>query len=235
MDATRESEVIRTMIRLADTLVAGYDIVELLQGLAERCGELLGASATGILLADRDGRLEVVAASNESSDLLEVLQLAAGEGPCIECYRRGEAASVPDISALDRWGPFREAAEEQGYRSVYAFPMRLRQTTIGSLNLFQEHTGQLHGSDAETAQALADMATIGILQARTLEEASQLSAQLQHALNSRVVIEQAKGFVAYRRGISLPEAFDLIRKRARETRQPLSELAQRIISRQIEL
>jgi len=235
MDATRESEVIRTMIRLADTLVAGYDIVELLQSLAEQCGALLGASATGILLADKGGRLEVVAASDESSDLLEVLQLAAGEGPCIECYRRGEAVSVPDISLLEKWAPFRAAAEEQGYRSVYAFPMRLRQTTIGSLNLFQEHAGQLDHSDAETAQALADMATIGILQARTLEEASELSAQLQHALNSRVVIEQAKGFVAYRRGISLPEAFELIRRRARETRQPLSELAKRIISRQIEL
>jgi len=235
MDATRESEVIRTMIRLADTLVAGYDIVELLQGLAEQCGALLGASAAGILLADKGGRLEVVAASDESSDLLEVLQLAAGEGPCIECYRLGEAVSVPDISLLERWVPFRAAAQEQGYRSVYAFPMRLRQTTIGSLNLFQEHAGQLDRGDAETAQALADMATIGILQARTLEEASELSAQLQHALNSRVVIEQAKGFVAYRRGISLPEAFELIRRRARETRQPLSELAQRIISRQVEL
>src|SRR4051812_25781491 len=235
MDATRESEVIRTMIRLADTLVAGYDIVELLQGLAEQCGALLGASAAGILLADKGGRLEVVAASNESSDVLEVMQLAAGEGPCIECYRRGEPVSVPDISRLERWDPFRAAAQEQGFRAVYAFPMRLRQTTIGSLNLFQEQPGQLDRGDAETAQALADMATIGILQARTLEEASQLTAQLQHALNSRVVIEQAKGFVAYRRGISLPEAFELIRRRARESRVPLSELAQRIISRQIEL
>src|SRR3954470_20729772 len=235
MDATRESEVIRTMIRLADTLVAGYDIVELLQSLAEQCGALLGASATGILLADKGGRLEVVAASDESSDLLEVLQLAAGEGPCIECYRLGEAVSVPDIGLLEKWAPFRAAAQEQGYRSVYAFPMRLRQTTIGSLNLFQEHAGPLDRSDAETAQALADMATIGILQARTLEEASELSAQLQHALNSRVVIEQAKGFVAYRRGVSLPEAFELIRGRARESRQPLSELARQIVSRQIEL
>jgi GAF domain-containing protein len=235
MDATRESEVIRTMIRLADTLVAGYDIVELLQGLAEQCGALLGASATGILLADSGGRLEVVGASDESSDLLEVLQVGGGEGPCIECYRRGEPVSVPDIGTLHEWESFRVAAQEQGYRSVHAFPMRLRQITIGSLNLFQEHTGQLDASDAETAQALADMATIGILQARTLEQASELSSQLQHALNSRVVIEQAKGFVAYRRGVSLPEAFELIRATARASRQPLSELAQQIISRQIEL
>jgi GAF domain-containing protein len=142
---------------------------------------------------------------------------------------------VPDIGLLDHWEPFRAAAHEQGYRSVHAFPMRLRQITIGSLNLFQEHTGQLDAGDAETAQALADMATIGILQARTLEQASELSSQLQHALNSRVVIEQAKGFVAYRRGISLPEAFELIRATARASRQPLSELAQQIISRQIEL
>src|SRR4051794_1012261 len=131
MDATRESEVIRTMIRLADTLVAGYDIVELLQGLAEQCGVLLGASATGILLADTGGHLEVVGASDESSDLLEVLQVGAGEGPCVECYRRGEPVSVPDIGLLDEWQPFRVAAQEQGYRSVHAFPMRLRQVTIG--------------------------------------------------------------------------------------------------------
>ena len=235
MDATREAEVIRTMIRLADTLVAGYDIVELLQGLAERCGDLLGASATGILLAGNDGRLEVIGASDESSDLLEVLQIAAGAGPCIECYVTGQPVSIPDVESLDRWPEFREAAHEQGYRSVHAFPMRLRQTTIGSLNLFQEQPGHLDGADAETAQALADMATIGILQARTLEEASRLSTQLQHALDSRVVIEQAKGFVAYRRGISLPEAFELIRGRARDSRQPLSELARKIVSREIEL
>ncbi len=234
-DETRERHVISTMIRLADTLVAGYDVVELLQGLAEQCRELVGSSAAGILLADPAGHLEVVAASDEDSSLLEVLQVAAGAGPCIECFRRGAPVSVPDVEGERDWPEFRSAAIEHGFRAVHAFPMRLRQTTIGSLNIFADDAGALDEADAKTAQALADMATIGILQARSLEEASQLSSRLQHALDSRVVIEQAKGFIAYRRGVSMSEAFELIRGRARETRTPLSELAQRIVSRQIEL
>ena len=231
----RATRLMQVMVRLADTLVEDYDIVDLLQELAEQCGELVGSTATGILLADPGDHLEVVASSDESANIVEVLQLAGGAGPCVECYRRGRVVTIADIASDATWPEFRDSATEQGFRSVHAVPLRLRKSTIGSMNLFRAEGGDWSPEDAEAAQALADVATIGILQARAADRAQELNVQLQHALDSRVVLEQAKGFVAYRRGVSLGEAFQLIRGHARQNRQRLGDVAQQIVSRRLEL
>jgi GAF domain-containing protein len=232
---TRERRLMQTLIRLADTMVDEYDVVDLLQGLAEDCTELLDSTASGILLADSDGHLEVVAASDESVDTVEVLQVAAGAGPCVESYRRGVVVSIHDLQGDEGWPGFAQTALDQGYRSVHAVPLRLRQVTVGSMNLFRSEPGGWSDGEEMTARALADMATIGILQSRAIDEAHELNTQLQRALESRVLIEQAKGFVSYRNNLSMAEAFELIRSRARSERRPLSEIARRIVERKLDV
>ncbi|HXR45008.1 MAG TPA: GAF domain-containing protein, partial [Pseudolysinimonas sp.] len=186
----RQALLVETLVTMADTLVAGYDVPDLLQTLVERSGELLGSSAGGILLADADQRLQIVASSNDSVHVVEVMQVAGGSGPCVESYRGGQVVSVPDLELEAKWPEFRRVALAEGFRSVHAVPLRLRETTIGSMNLFGDEPGEMVADDITAAQALADVATIGILQQRALREASVAQEQLQRALDSRVVIEQ---------------------------------------------
>lgn len=233
-NVVRETELVQTFARLADTLVDDYDIVELLQVLVEACRDILGASAAGILLADEGGRLELVASTSEGSRLVELIQLAAQAGPCIEAFERGELVAVPLISELgERWPAFRASAVDQGFASVTAIPMRLREQTIGTLNLLDERPGLMHERDAVAAQAFADVATIGILQERSIRRGEILAGQLEFALRSRVVIEQAKGVVAHTRGVPIDRAFEIIRSYARRHREPLSGVAARLVSRQL--
>jgi transcriptional regulator with GAF, ATPase, and Fis domain len=230
--ATREEQLFEKMASLADTLVAGYDVVELLQNLVDSCAELLDVSAAGLLLADADGRLELVASTSEENRVVETMQVASEAGPCIECFRTATAVSVPDIRhAPEEWSEFRQACAENGFGSVYALPLRLRETTIGTLNLFRPEPGELNDRDARAAQALADMATIGILHERSWRAADTVRAQLQVALTSRIVIEQAKGVLAQTHRISVDEAFPMLRNYARSHRLPLSEVAQRLVER----
>lgn len=233
---TREGQLLETFVTLADTLVADYDIVDLLHTLVEKCAALLEASAAGIILSAGDGALEVVASTNERSRLVEILQLRAGAGPCVESFTTGMPVSIPDIDAVtDKWPRFREGALEQGFASMHAVPLRLRATTIGSLNLFWDHTGGLNGNDIQTVQALADVATIGILQERAIRESDVVRLQLQHALNSRVLIEQAKGVVAYTHDVNTGDAFTLIRDHARSKGESLVYVAERIVNRTLEI
>src|SRR5680860_451079 len=204
---TREGQLVETFVTLADTLVVGYDIVDLLQTLVEKCVPLFEASAAGILLSAGDDALEVVASTNERSRLLEILQLRSGGGPCVECFTTGRPVSVPDIDAVgSKWPRFRSGALEQGFASMRAVPLRLRSTTIGSLNLFWDRLGGLREEDAPTVQALADVATIGILQERAIRESDVARQQLQYALSSRVLIEQAKGVLAFTHNANMDEA-----------------------------
>ena len=232
---TRESRLVATVVRLADTLVAGYDVVELLQLLVDSTLDLFDVAAAGILLGDLDDRLELIASTDESARIAELLQLAAGTGPCVTCFTEGRMVSVPDISTDLDWPEFGRRATELGFRSLHAVPLRLRDTTIGSMNMFGANVGELSAADAQAAQALADVATIGILQERAVRSAVIAQEQLQRALNSRVVIEQAKGVVAYRRGVPMDEAFDLIRRYARENRLGLSSVAEQIVDRTLSL
>lgn len=233
---TREGQLVETFVTLADTLVADYDVVDLLHTLVEKCAALLEASAAGIILSDGDGHLEVVASTNERSRLVEILQLRAGSGPCVESFTTGRAVAVPDIDGTgDKWPKFQAGALAQGFASMHAVPLRLRATTIGSLNLFWDRTGGLSSGDTNTVQALADVATIGILQERAIRESDVVRQQLQHALSSRVLIEQAKGVVAYTHGVPMGDAFNKIRAYARTNGLPLADVAERIVNRALTL
>jgi GAF domain-containing protein len=231
---TRERRLVDTFVTLADTLVAGYDVVDLLQTLVEACAELLDASAAGLLLADDSGDLAVVASTSERSRLVEMMQLHSGHGPCVEAYTTGAVVEVEDLELLSsRWPDFREEALAQGFRSVHAIPLRLRGTVIGTLNLFLSEPGLMSPEDASVARGLADVATIGILHERTIRENSVAREQLQHALDSRVVIEQAKGVIAQTRNVDMDAAFRILRAYARSNNLNLHDVAARVVARSV--
>lgn len=236
MNDVAQRRLLETFARLADTLVDDYDIVELLQMLVDTCRDLLDTTAAGILLSDSRGELELVASTSEAGRLVEMMQLSAEAGPCIESFRSGRPVSVPDIAEIgDEWRQFREAALAQGFRSVDALPLRLRDSTIGTLNLLRATPGAAQHEDILAAQAFADVATIGILHERSIRESAVLSSQLQAALNSRIVIEQAKGVVSHTQGVSIDEAFTLMRAYARSHSMGLSVVAARLVDRSLRL
>ncbi|MBM7025559.1 GAF domain-containing protein, partial [Clavibacter zhangzhiyongii] len=191
MPETREELLVHTFVSLADSLVSDFDVLELLQTLVDQATLLFDASAAGIIIGPDDAHLEVVASTSEKSRLVGLMQLEVGEGPCVEAVTTGQVVSVTDVRAIaDRWPAFAAQAAGAGYVSVHAIPLRLRGQVIGSLNLFREHEGVLNEADAIAAQALADVATISVLQERTIRDSSVVRDQLRHALDSRVVIEQ---------------------------------------------
>lgn len=227
---TREQDLIETFVGLADTLVVDYDIVDLLYKLVTRCAHTLEAVDAGILLPNEHDQLEVIASTSERSHLIGILQLDAGEGPCVDAYTSGQVVTVDDIAATyARWPVFAETAADLGYQSMHAIPLRLRNETIGSLNLFSDKSGPLKLEDAVAAQALADIATIGILHERALREADLAREQLQHALNSRVIIEQAKGVLSHRERVDMDQAFLMLRERARSSGRLLSVAARDVV------
>lgn len=233
---SREDRLLETFATLADTLVDQYDVLELLQTLVEACRDLLDAADAGILLANPDGELELVASTSEATRLVEVMQLAAESGPCIDCFRSGAQVSVPEIQAEHaRWPAFASTARTNGFEAIEAIPMRLRDSTIGTLNLLRTEPGAPPTSDLIAARAFADVATIGILHERSMREAAILTDQLQTALTSRVVIEQAKGVVSFTAGVPIDEAFQLLRSFARSHGRPLSEVAQLVVRRELQL
>jgi transcriptional regulator with GAF, ATPase, and Fis domain len=220
---------------LADTLVDDYDIVELLSRLVSTSIELVDATAAGLLLLDRTGKLQPIASSSEDARMLELFQLQNEEGPCLDSVNTGEVVSVPNLEeTLERWPRFSRAALDRGFHSMHAVPLRLRQDRIGGLNLFSASQPPLTMEDHRVVQALADVATIGILQQRSLNTASLLAEQLQSALNSRVFIEQAKGVLAESGGLDMGEAFETLRSFARSSNQRLSDVAQQLVTRQLE-
>ena len=227
----RERLLSSAFVGLADTLVDDYDIIDLLDRLVGHSIDLLAADAAGILLADAQGSLRVVASSNEDAELMELLQLQADQGPCVDCVRTGTPVSVADLAdTAGRWPVLATAMRDRGMlRSVHALPLRLRGEAIGALNLFHRQPGALPEADLELGQALADVATIGILHERAIRRGEVLNEQLQTALTSRVIIEQAKGILAQRSGLSMNAAFDRLRGYSRNHNQRLSEVARRVV------
>ena len=227
----RERRLAETFVELADTLIDDFDVIDFLQVLAARCVELLGVGAAGIMLAGQGGSLMTVAASDERARLLELFEIQNDEGPCRDCYRLGAAVVNVDLDgARERWPQFAPQAIAGGFRSANALPLRLRSQVVGSLNLFHADTAGLGDAELRLAQALADAATIGILQQRTIRRGEIVAGQLQSALTSRVVIEQAKGVLAERLQISIDVAFEMLRSAARSRNRLLSELARDVAS-----
>ena len=215
-----------TFVELADTMVADFDVIDFLHLLTDRSVALLAAGAAGVVLADPRGELRVAAASSEQAGLLELFQLQNDQGPCLECFRTGGAVTATDLAApAPQWPRFAEAAARAGFRSVEALPMRLRDQVIGALNLFRAEPGPLDPADLRIGQALADVATIGLLHERNVRRRETVAEQLQGALNSRVVIEQAKGKLAERLSIDMDRAFKMLRDYARNSNQHLTDVA----------
>jgi GAF domain-containing protein len=214
------------MVELADNLVEDFDIVDVLTLLSDRCVEVLDVSAAGIMLGGRDGQLQLMTSSNEAMRVVELFELQSAEGPCWDSFHSGRAIVNHDLTtARDRWPNFAPVAVAAGFLGSDAIPMRLRGTVIGALNLFRNAPGSLNDDDLAIAQALADVATIAILQNRTSVEAAEVNAQLAAALTSRIVIEQAKGVIAERRRMSIDTAFDAMRRHARSHNLRLADLA----------
>jgi transcriptional regulator with GAF, ATPase, and Fis domain len=237
VDGEREQRLADAFVELADTLVDDYDVLDFLHGLAGHCVTLLDVDAAGLMLADATGLLRVAASSNEEVRLLELFELQNEDGPCLECFVSGRAVEAGDLleTERDRWPGFGRAATASGFRSVVALPLRLRDETIGALNLFRVQPGALVSQDRSLAQAMADVATIGILQERGSQRREVLARQLQDALSSRIVIEQAKGVIAERQGVHVDAAFELLRARARSHGEPLSDVARRVVANELSL
>lgn len=227
---SRERTLTEAFVRLADTLVTGYDMIDLLHRLCRDSIALLSVDAAGLMLSDQRGALRVVSSSTERARLVELFQVQTDEGPCLDCFRSSEQVASVDLGREVRWPRFVRRAAAAGFQAVHALPLRLRAETIGGLNLFLNRPGGLSPDDLRLGQALADVATIGILQERAIRRQEILAEQLQTALNSRVVIEQAKGMLAERGKVDLDRAFVLLRSHARSTGQRLSELASDIVN-----
>jgi GAF domain-containing protein len=228
---TREADVVRSLVEMADTLVDDYDVVDLLTGLANRCVNLLGASAAGVMLASPQGSLGLVASSSEAMRLLELFELQAQEGPCLDAFRTGQPVGQQELRAgSGRWPSFSAAARKVGFQSAFALPLRLREATLGALNLLSVTPTPMDEANVTVARAFADLATLSIVQHRATAEAQRLNEQLSAALTSRVVIEQAKGVISERASVDLAEAFTRLRRYARNHNLRLTAVAEAAIN-----
>jgi transcriptional regulator with GAF, ATPase, and Fis domain len=231
----RDARLARRFVTLADTLVDDYDVLDLLDLLVTSCVDFLDVTAAGLLLKDSRGSVQLVASTSDATRIVELYQVETGAGPCVEAVRSGRPVAAHGLEVLRaRWPSFAASAEANGFSSVFACPMRLREETIGALNVFGAHHSSLAEDDLRIAQALADVATIGILQQRSLLRASLVAEQLQTALNSRIVIEQAKGVLAEYARTDMDAAFQALRSHARSTNAKLSVVAERVVRRDLD-
>ncbi len=228
--ATRETRLARTFVEVVDTLVADFDVVDLHTLVADRCVEIFAVDAAGLMVVAADGSLRVMAASSDATRTLELFELQSREGPCLDCFHSGQPIFNQDLANAvgDRWPHFARAALEQGFSTAHAVPMRLRDQVIGALNLFQT-TGTLAQDDIESAQALADVATIAILHHRASIQAQMLNDQLDQALTSRIAIEQAKGMLAGTTGLTMEQSFNQLRSYARRHNRRLADVARDVV------
>lgn len=234
MDATsREARINSAFVLVADTLTTDYDMVDLLHTLVQECVGILTVEAGGLMLVDGNGELQLMTSTSEGADFVEIMQLNAAEGPCIDCFKSGVAVSVPDIGQSTSWPIFRDAALGQGFRSVLATPMKFRGKIIGTMNLFGTLAGAASARDAAVAQALADVATIGILQERVIRDGQLMEEQLHRALDSRILIEQAKGVIANELSMTMDDAFALLRKYARDRNLTIRLVAEGVSNREL--
>jgi len=235
-EAAREHRLADAFVAVADTLVTGFDVADLFSDLATACVELLGVTAAGLMLVDAGGQFRMMASSSERSRLIELMEVQRDEGPGLDCFRTGVLVPVADLTdRRARWPLFTEKALESGFGAAYALPMRLRQQTVGALNLFHRESNVVTGATLGLAQALANASTIAILQQRALAEHAEITAQLQQALNSRVIIDQATGLLAGRSQMEMSAAFVLMRRYSRGTGQRLADVARAVIADELDM
>jgi transcriptional regulator with GAF, ATPase, and Fis domain len=228
----REREITEAFVNIASALATGYDVVDLLSTLTGSCAQLLDVAAAGLLLADASGVLHVLAASSENTRHLETFQVQRAEGPCLDCYTSGSPVIVPDLAAeAGRWPHFVAAAHTVGFNSVHAVPMRLRDATLGAMGLFGTKVGALNDDDLRLGQALADVATVALIQDKAAADSATVNEQLQSALTSRVIIEQAKGVLAQHGDLDMDQAFAALRRYSRDHNLRLGESAQQLVAR----
>lgn len=227
---SREERLNAAFVALADTLVSDFDVNGLLYQLASACVDLLDCDQAGILIADASQHLRVVGSSSEALRLLELFELQSNEGPCLDAYRSGVVVREPDLTAAGGWPRFRTRAVSEGFRAVDAMPMRLRGSVLGAVNVLHRRTGGLNAADLATAQALADVATIALVQERSLANMTDVAINLRRALAGQVAVEQAKGMLAERAGVSIGEAFELLRSYARRNNRRLVDVAGELLA-----
>ncbi len=231
MTMATQQRVLKILVEAVDTLTADFDLIEFLHRLSVRCVELLSADAVGMMIVDQHGELQLIAASDERTRLLELFALQHDQGPCVRCYHSGEAQlniNLTSSAVTADFGPFAARAREGGFVVTHALPMKLRREVIGAVNLFDTRLHHLSDSDIQIGQAIADVATIAILQQRTIEQGYAEKAQLQAALSNRVIIEQAKGILSERQNLGLDDTFDAMRALARHRGLRVTELARQI-------
>ena len=234
MSGSRERAVSRAFVELASSLANGYDVVELLSSLTADCAQLLDVASAGLLLADGRGVLHVMAASSERTRQLEIFQVQRDDGPCRDCYLDGTPVSAPDLHAeIDRWPQFAPAALKAGFVSVHALPMRLRSKVLGALGLFGTTAGALDPDDLSLGQALADVASVALVQEKASTDQKSVNEQLQTALISRIVLEQAKGVLAQQGSLPMEEAFAVMRRYARDHNLRLTAVAEAVVARRL--
>lgn len=234
MSSSREVAIIEAFVGLSNELVDDYDVVDMLSRLAVSCTELLDIESVGLLLADEGGVLQLAAWSSERTRELELFQLQRDEGPCLDCYRGAAIVRVPDLAETQqRWPQFAGAAREAGFESVHAVPMRLRGHVFGAVGLFGQQVGDLTDDDLALAQALVHVASVAIVNEKAAADRTTVNAQLQRALNSRIVLEQAKGVIAHSGGLEMADAFEVLRRYARDHGSRLSDVAAAVVDRQL--
>jgi transcriptional regulator with GAF, ATPase, and Fis domain len=235
MTTNRERAVIRAFVNLSQELAGGYDVVEMLTRLTTHCADLLDVTSAGLLLADGKGVLHLAASSSERTEHLETFQLQRKQGPCLDSYRYSKVVIVPDLQDEHRrWPEFVRAASVAGFVSVHAMPMLLRDQSIGTLGLFGTSVGRLATDDLDLAQALAHVASLAIVNENAAADRVSVNAQLQRALTSRIVLEQAKGVIAHTGALDMSVAFDVLRRYARDHARKMSDVAAEVVSRELD-
>ena len=231
----RTPTLLDVLVRLTDTLITDFDVIDVLYELTRDCVQLLGVDDAGLVLTDQRGGLQVMSSTSQAVHALELFQLSAGQGPCLDAFRTRIQVHAPDLAQVSaRWPRFAERAGQVGIRGVHAIPMRCREHTLGAMNLFSRTVRRLDPVEARAGQALADVASTAVLQHRTLAESHRVTEQLQHALNNRVIVEQAKGRLSERHGLSVDEVFHGLRTHARANNLKLADLAQAAMDRAVD-
>lgn len=226
----RETQVLDAVVSLVDSLLVDFDVMDLLTELTERSAQLLDVAAAGFLLADPFDQLHMLAATTKQAHGLELFELQTEEGPCVECYGTGQPVSVADLgAAAERWPRFVPAAADAGFASVHAVPMRAAGLVLGTLGLFGTHAGELSDADLLVAQTLAHIACVAILQGQA-PTPTTVMPQLRSALSSRIVVEQAKGFLREILDISVEDAFRLLRAYSHANGEHLTDVARRLMT-----